>query len=185
MHADIEKIIAYLKYNKIKPAGIKGNENFYWRYFLQKTTRILHGLGMEFSYCWTIRVRGPYSYQLANDYYQFENEFTSLETTYELLEKDLEISNKLKEIVFPKITDADGLHYDSPYLESISTAFDLMSTDKNTEDDKIFVWMKKFKPHLDDETIVIGINSAKELLFKPEDLTEELKKEFNDWEKFD
>lgn len=43
--------------------------------------------------------------------------------------------------------------------------------------------MKTFKPHLDDETIVIGINSAKELLFKPEYLTAELRSELESWEK--
>ena len=45
----------------------------------------------------------------------------------------------------------------------------------------IFALVKNSKPFLTYETVVIRISKAKELLFKPEYLTDELKREFQCW----
>jgi hypothetical protein len=52
-------------------------------------------------------------------------------------------------------------------------------------DDDLFVRLKWLKPHLTDADRTIGITKAKELLFKPEYLTEEIVREMDEWDRLD
>jgi len=68
-------------------------------------------------------------------------------------------------------------------LEAISIIID-----KNLayEDiDKVINKIKKVKPNLTEDEIIEAINIAKERLFKPEYLTEDIKKELKLWDNID
>jgi hypothetical protein len=43
--------------------------------------------------------------------------------------------------------------------------------------------LKWLKPHIGDSDRVVGITKAKELLFKPEYLTEEIRREMDEWDR--
>jgi hypothetical protein len=45
--------------------------------------------------------------------------------------------------------------------------------------------LKQLKPHIGDSDRVIGITKAKELLFKPEYLSEDLKREMDEWDRLE
>jgi hypothetical protein len=49
----------------------------------------------------------------------------------------------------------------------------------------LFVELKRLKPHLTDSDKLVGITKSKALLFKPEYLTDEIKKELDAWNNID
>jgi len=51
--------------------------------------------------------------------------------------------------------------------------------------DKVISEIKKIKPNLSESEIIEAINVAKRLLFKPEYLTEDIKKELKLWDNID
>jgi len=51
--------------------------------------------------------------------------------------------------------------------------------------DKVISEIKKIKPNLSESEIIEAINVAKRLLFKPEYLTDEIKKELKLWDNID
>jgi len=51
--------------------------------------------------------------------------------------------------------------------------------------DKVINEIKKIKPNLSESEIIEAINVAKRLLFKPEYLTEDIKKELKLWDNVD
>ena len=51
--------------------------------------------------------------------------------------------------------------------------------------DKVINEIKKIKPNLSESEIIEAINVAKRLLFKPEYLTEDIKKELKLWDNID
>jgi len=51
--------------------------------------------------------------------------------------------------------------------------------------DKVINEIKKIKPNLSESEIIEAINVAKRLLFKPEYLTDEIKKELKLWDNID
>jgi hypothetical protein len=69
------------------------------------------------------------------------------------------------------------------FLEAVSTILYLKNNMNLDDDDAVFSETKRIKPHLGDSLIVIGIDIAKKLLFKPEYLTPALKKEMELWDK--
>jgi hypothetical protein len=70
-------------------------------------------------------------------------------------------------------------------MEAVSTIVYLKTQNPELTDDDLFVRLKWLKPHLTDGERTIGITRAKELLFKPEYLTEEIAKEMAEWDKLD
>jgi hypothetical protein len=70
-------------------------------------------------------------------------------------------------------------------LEATSTAVYLMQQNPDRNDDSLFMSLKWLKPHLSDSDRVVGIAKAKELLFNPDYLTDELKREMAEWDKLE
>jgi len=57
--------------------------------------------------------------------------------------------------------------------------------DHSISEDDLFMNLKQLKPHIGDSDRVIGITKAKELLFKPEYLSEDLKREMDEWDRLE
>jgi uncharacterized protein YwgA len=173
MPNNFDKVIAGLKF-----LGLSPNVHEYrGRFFTQKTAFLAKALGVEIKYDFTVYVAGPYSRELTCDYYAQSTKLESLQTDYELTQSDVQVLEKIK--ACSDIYDNMGL------MEAVSTIVYLKTQNPELTDDDLFVRLKWLKPHLTDGERTIGITRAKELLFKPEYLTEEIAKEMDEWDRLD
>lgn len=173
MANNFDTVVAILKFLGLKPEV----RLYKWRFIIQKTVFLAQALGMQLDYFFTIRVAGPYSAALTRDYYQHQDRIASLQTEYSLSPEDVERLEKIK-----KCCD---IYRDQSLMEGTSTIVFLMKNNPSLSDDDVFVNVRTLKPHLTDSTCVIALTKAKELLFKPEYLTEEIKKEIAEWDRLD
>jgi len=60
-----------------------------------------------------------------------------------------------------------------------------MKQNPNLSDDSLFLTLKRLKPNIDDSELVVAITRAKEVLFKPEYLTNEIKQEMYEWDRLE
>lgn len=178
MLEDLEKVIASLKYLRMKPKI----DDYAWRFLIQKITYLAQALGMQTDYPFTIHVKGAYSYLLTCDYYEYAGKVSRLETSYLLTANDEMILDKIKSIVLEDCEVSDAANVRMQLLESVSTAVYQMKLNPQVLDDELFSKIKELKPYLSDYLVVVGINRAKALLFKEEYLTDELKKEIEEWD---
>lgn len=175
MPTNLDKVIACLKYLRLTP-----NTYYYtWRFLIQKIAFLAKALGMEISYHFTIYVAGPYSRELNLEYFPDETKtkINNLQTDYVLQESDIAILEKIK--------NCCNLQGEQNLLEATSTIVYLMKQKPNISDDELFIQMKWLKPHIRDTERIIGITKAKELLFKDEYMTKEIKREIDEWDKID
>jgi predicted protein tyrosine phosphatase len=70
-------------------------------------------------------------------------------------------------------------------MEATAATVYLKQQKPQLSDDDLFVELKRLKPYLTDSDKLIGITKSKVLLFKPEYLTEEIKKELDAWDNID
>jgi|WetSurMetagenome_2_1015567.scaffolds.fasta_scaffold12243_4 uncharacterized protein YwgA len=173
MPNNLDKVISGIKF-----LGLSPNVHEYrGRFFTQKTAFLAKALGMEITYDFTVYVAGPYSRELTCDYYAQRAKLETLQTDYELTQSDVQVLEKIK--ACSDIYDNMGL------MEATSTIVYLKTQNPELTDDNLFVRLKRLKPHLTDGERTIGITRAKELLFKPEYLTEEIAKEMDEWDRLD
>lgn len=170
---NLDKVIASLRFLDLKP----DINTYKWRFIVQKTTHLAQCLGLQTKYWFTIYVAGPYSPQLAGDYYHNQAKVNALETEYALVASEEKALMKIKECC--------NLYEDMSLMESTSTVVYLILENPNLRDGDIIARMHILKPHISESTRIISISKAKELLFKPEYLTENLKKEIDAWSKID
>ncbi|MEM2098468.1 MAG: hypothetical protein QXU99_01805 [Candidatus Bathyarchaeia archaeon] len=69
--------------------------------------------------------------------------------------------------------------------ETIAVAVSLMKHKPNFEDDALFTALKQLKPRISDSDLAVAIARAKEELFKPEYLSDELKQEMDEWDRIE
>jgi hypothetical protein len=170
---DLDKVIAGLRFLDLKP----DIGTYKWRFIVQKTTHLAQCLGLHTKYWFTIYVAGPYSPQLTSDYYRYQDKVNALETEYELAPSE--------KIALMKIKECCNLYEDMSLMESTSTVVYLMLENPNLTDGDVIARIHTLKPHISESTRIVSISKAKELLFKPEYLTEKLKKEIEAWSKID
>ena len=173
MPTNLDKVIASLKFLGLAPKI----REYRGRFFTQKTAFLLKVLGMEISYDFTVYVAGPYSRELTCDYYSNSAKLDSLRTDYQLTQTDIEVLNRIKSC--SEIYDNMGL------MEATSTVVYLRCQNPEFSEDDLFLRLKRLKPHLTDADRTIGITKAKEILFKPEYLTDEIVKEMDEWDKLE
>ena len=173
MPDDLDKVIACLRFLGLHPQM----RVYRWRFLTQKIIFLAKALGMDIGYDFTIYVAGPYSRQLNCDYYLDE-----IKTKIDNLQTDCVLAD-LDRSVLEKIRDCQGLLENQSLMEAASTAVYFMKQDPEISEDNLFVNLKRLKPHIGDADRVVGITKAKELLFKQEYLTEEIKREIDEWDK--
>ena len=178
MSEDINIIISALKYWNIDLK--RPDRDYSSRFKIQKLAYLCKSMGMSLNYKFTLYLNGPYSTSLTQDYYQAPKLIENLETDYKFDEKDLNILDKISEYV---LNHPITLEYESEFLEAVATVRYLKNKYSDMLDDEIFAKTKEIKQHLKDSIIVLAINTVKKLLFKPEFLTEEARKEMDIWDK--
>lgn len=167
---DLDKVIACLKYLEV-PDRIN---TYRGRFYTQKTAFLAKALGIEITYRFTVYVAGPYSHDLTCDYYANSKKAQSLETDYELLPPEIEVLDRIK--------GCRGIYQNMSLMEATSTIVYLKKETPALTDDDVFVRLKRLKPYLSDSDRLIGITRSKELLFRPEYLTDEVKREMELWD---
>ena len=175
MPNDLDKVIACLKFLGLHPSMYV----YRWRFLTQKIAFLAKALGMDIGYDFTVYVAGPYSRELNCDYYpdEIKTKMDALQTDYVLTPSDL--------LVLERIRNCRGLLENQGLMEVASTAIFFMRQNHSITEDDLFMNLKWLKPHIGDSDRVIGITKAKELLFKPEYLTEDLKREMDEWDRLE
>lgn len=146
-----------------------------WRFLIQKTTYLAQALGLSTKYQFTPYVAGPYSPSLARDYYANSGRVNALATEYQLAQNETDLLQKIKECC--------DLYHDMNLMECTSTVVYLLKELPEIREADLLAKIRKLKPFLNDSTHVIGISKAKELLFKSEYLTDNLKEEIDMWDR--
>jgi len=178
MSKNFRTVIAALKYWNIY---LKSPEKAYGsRFKIQKLSYLCQSMGIPLNYRYTLYLSGPYSTRLTQDYFSAPYLVDTLETDYVFGEKELKILDKINEYV---LNHPINNTYESEFLEAVSTILYLKNKYPDMLDDEIFSKTKEIKHHLKDSIIVIAINTAKKLLFKPEFLSEEVQEEIDIWDK--
>jgi len=167
---DLDRVIASLRFLNLRP----NIHEYRWRFLTQKTTYLAQALGLRTRYQFTRYVAGPYSPSLAVDYYANSERVNALATEYQLTPHETEVLQKIERCC--------DLYHDMNLMECTSTVVYLLKESPEIMEADLLARIKKLKPFLNDSIHVIGISKAKELLFKPEYLTANLKREINMWE---
>ena len=74
---------------------------------------------------------------------------------------------------------------DPKLKEATAVAVSLMNQKPDVDDDALFSALKQLKPAIGDFDHLVAITRAKEALFKPEYLTDELKQELDEWDRIE
>ena len=181
MLEDFNKIIAAFKYwNFNRP--LNPIESYNDRFLIQKLAFLCQSLGLNMNYTFGIYLAGPYSKALADDYFAFHENLNGLITPYEPTKTDIEIFGKITEIILNKEVKGGRK---MEYLEAVATIQKLLHRGDIESEDELYVQTKEIKPHLSDYIITIALNAVKQLNFKSEYLTDELKEEFDLWDRID
>ncbi len=167
---DFKKVAALVNHLglEIDPRVYKG------RFLLQKLTYLAQIVGINTDYIFTTHVAGPYSKTLTHDYYAHPELIYSKDSEYQLSPEEIESAQKLV-----SYCDFNG---SLALLESTSTFAIIMDQVSYLDDNEINRIFKIKKPHITNKQRIIGLNKAKQLLFKEEYLTEELKEEMDLWD---
>jgi uncharacterized protein YwgA len=182
MIEDLKKVVACLKHIGLKEVDI---QDYAWRFFIQKMISLAQAMGFSTNYSFTVYIKGPYSRDLARDYYQFAAQVNCLATDYQLSREEEEIVDRIEETVFDGIKTRDDINGRMQLLESVSTAMHITRSCPTLSEGEILSLVKSLKPYLDDHQIVIGINKTKALSFRAEYLTDEVRREIAAWDKID
>jgi len=172
MPSKLEKVIAALKY-----LGLRPDINQYAsRFIVQKIAFLAQALGMEIGYYFSIYVAGPYSRELTCDYYNEPERVNSLETNYVLTEEDNRILDKIR---------ACCSFEEAFLMECTSTIVYFLKENPNLTDGELFEKTRLLKSYLSEYICITSLTKAKELLFEPTYLTEDLRRELEQWDEID
>ncbi len=170
MSSNLDKVIACLRYLEV-PERIN---TYRGRFYTQKTAFLAKALGVGITYPFTVYVAGPYSPSLTCDYYANVRKVELLETDYELLPLEIEVLDRIR--------NCRGIYQNMSLMEATSTIIYLKKETPALPDDDVFVKIKRLKPYLSDSDRLIGITRAKELLFQPGYITDEIRREMELWD---
>ena len=107
---------------------------------------------------------------------------TTLDTVVQLTPKEKEVVDNINDLI---LNHPLNDYHQADFLEAISTAYYFKNYNEALLDDDLFEKTKAEKPYISDKIIVIAINTVKKMLFKPEYLTEDIKKELDLWNNAD
>ena len=178
---DLSKIIAALKYWNLD-RRLFPKDNYVDRFLLQKLTYLCQSLGLNIDYPFGIYLAGPYSKALADAYYQHPQEIASLTTEYKPNKQDIEIFERIHKYILMKKVKGDRK---MEFLEAVATIQKLIKDKRASTEDEMYSQTKRLKPHLSDYIITIALNTVKQLNFRSEYLTDELREEFELWDRID
>jgi len=165
METDREKLIAYLRYLNL-PLDPNNSRH---RFRIQKMAFLLKSMGIELNYEFTFYQYGVYSQELFEESRDHKDDFALLRSNYKINDNERMILDKLKN----NIPDND-------LMEALTTI--IYENIVYSDNEEIIKKVKKLKPKLNDSIIISATDLAKELFFKKEYLTEEIKREIEVWD---
>jgi uncharacterized protein YwgA len=177
---DFKKVIAILKHLNLNLKDPKKPINFQTRLIIQKIVFLSKYMKIKLgSYNFSLYKNGPYSPGLTADYYQNNDLITTLVSEVQLTPKEKGIVDSIKNLI---LNHPLNIYHQADFLEAISTAYYFKYYDEALLDDELFERTKAEKPYISDKIIIIALNTVKKLFFKPEYLTEDIKKELALWD---
>ncbi|MFX1394819.1 MAG: hypothetical protein ACFFAH_14765 [Promethearchaeota archaeon] len=180
MKASFNKVIAILKYLEVSLK--RPDRDFNSRFMIQKIAFLSKALGISLYHNFSIYVNGPYSHVLAIDYYEDPKAVENHISDAELTVNEQRLLDKIKEkILDHPITE----EYEAEFIEAVSTIIYFKLNNPELSNDDIFVKVKQTKPHLKEWMIIIANNVSKQLLFREEYMTDEIKRENEMWDNID
>lgn len=157
----LERLIAFLK--AIEKIGGKRFtiRTFHDRLWLQKIVYIAKHFGINLEYNYSLYIRGPYSKELADDYYTIEREFG--EDLPNIEDPSIEISTLKKLWDFVKERDIGELELIATILMIESKYGALLRSISPSERDKLLIKaIKSIKPYFTEEKISKALNELRE-----------------------
>ena len=91
----IDKVIAVLKHLEVSPK-IKDKQDYCGRFFTQKTVFLAQILGIDLNYVFSLYIAGPYSRDLAIDYYANADKIEAMNSNYTLTANETAILDRIK-----------------------------------------------------------------------------------------
>jgi len=183
INKDFKKVVSILKYLNLNLDDPKRPTHFQTRLIIQKIVFLSKFMGIKLKkYNFSLYKNGPYSPSLTADYYQNNDLITTLTSDVQLIPIEKEIVNKISDLI---LNHPLNNFHQAAFLEAVSTAYYFKCYNETLLDDVLFEKTKAEKPYISDKIIVIAINTIKKLLFKPEYLTKDIKKELELWDNAD
>lgn len=147
--------------------------NFEHRLIANKLICLLELKGINIGYSFNLHVRGPYSPDLADDYYKYSEKFRNLDTNISLSQSEKDLAIALKDLFGTR----------SSLLE-IGSTYGFMTNYTHLSPSEAYMRVKRMKFFYTNSQIAIGISKAKQYLFEPsaEDM-DILKRETDPWKR--
>ncbi|EJG06307.1 hypothetical protein Metli_0337 [Methanofollis liminatans DSM 4140] len=166
---DRSKVIACFR-----EAGFRMDKGqFEHRLIAQKLVYLLKLKGVEFAYPFHLYVRGPYSPDLAREYYQHADEFSRCET-----------ERALSPVEADSVAGLTGLFGKSPSLLEIGATYGYLAYEMHQPPQQAYRAVRRMKSFYSNEQIVKGINRVKQYLFAPTDEEKAvLDSELQEWQR--
>jgi len=147
-------------------------DQFEHRLIAQKMVYLLRLKGAKFAYPYNLYVRGPYSPLLAGEYYRHADEFAQLKTDVDLTSTEVEFVEELT-CLFDK----------SPSLLEVGATYAYLAFSTRYPPTHAYRLVKRMKSFYPNETIVKGVNRAKQYLFVPSEVElRDLEPELRAWQ---
>ncbi len=148
-------------------------DQFEHRLVAQKLVYLLKLKGVDFAYPFHLYVRGPYSPDLAREYYQHADEFSRCETASTLSSAEMD-----------SVAGLTGLFGKSPSLLEIGATYGYLAYEMHQPPQQAYRAVRRMKSFYSNEQIVKGINRAKQYLFVPTaEETAALDAELQEWQR--
>ncbi len=167
--SDRSKVIACFR-----EAGFRMDKNrFEHRLIAQKLIYLLKLKGVAFCYSFHLYVRGPYSPDLAREYYQHADEFSRCETESTLFSAEADA-----------VAGLTSLFDKSPSLLEIGATYGYLAYELHHPPEQAYRTVRRMKSFYPGEQIVKGVNRAKQYLFVPADEEKAaLEAELQEWQR--
>lgn len=171
MKEQTKKFIAYLNL-----LGVKiDSRNFEDRIKAQKLAYIMQKLLGKQLYDFNFYVRGPYSHELAVEYFDYRNDFVNGNSDYKVIKTDYEELERVKSLL-------NSLNQND--LEIVASLLYLRK-EKSLDENKAELELESRKPHLKEEDIWRGTNIIKKLFLTDKlrvALMNSLQNELEEWD---
>jgi uncharacterized protein YwgA len=167
---NLPKVIACLKKLGYAPKM----DDFQSKLIVQKVVYLLQSMGIKSGFSYSLYVRGTYSPDLTRDLYEHRADAESLKSNEKLTEQENKKIEEFNEVMQQRLT---------PSILEIAAAYAYLAYEQKMPSKGARIKLKEIKPYFSETEYTIGINRAKELIFKPteEDLRK-LREEMKGWD---
>lgn len=149
---DFSKVVACFKALGFRPKI----DEFEHRLIIQKAVYLLQLKGVKTGFDYNLYARGPYSPDLAREFFEQRKQFERLETSAKLSSSERQIVQELKELFELK-----------PSMLEVAATYAFFAFQEGQDPLTALKNVKKLKPFYSEAQIAVAISHAKQFLFKP------------------